>query len=261
SQVDRPPDEAVARCMNANCPAQLKEHVRHFASRRAMDIEGFGEQLVNQLVEAGHVRNVADVFCLGEETLTNLERVGTILARKVLANIEASKQQSLARLIYALGIRHVGEHVAEVLADHYGNMEALMSASEEDLVLVHEIGPEIARSVHFFFGQEKNRELVARLAEAGVRMKSDKAPRAGGVPLAGKTFVFTGKLERFKREDAEVLVKSLGGRAAGSVSAKTSYVVAGDDAGSKLEKARLLNVAVITEADFEEMVAPFRSGD
>lgn len=254
--VVRPEGEAVARCVNANCPAQLREHVRHFASRRAMDVEGFGEQLVNQLVDGGFVRNVADLYDVSLPTLLGLERVGAVLAEKLLRNVEASKKQPLYRLIFALGIRHVGEHVAEVLADHFGSLEELTNASVEALTVVHEIGPEIAQSVFDFFQEEKNRRLVERLAKAGLTTEGERT--AAATPFAGKTFVFTGKLERWTREDAEALVKRLGARAAGSVSAKTSYVVAGEEAGSKLDKAAKLGVPVISEADFEAMVDAYR---
>lgn len=258
-RIDRPPDEAVARCLNADCPAQLRETVRHYASRRAMDIEGFGDVLVDQLVERQMVRDVADIYGLDVSALCGLERVGQVLAEKILRNVEGSKGQILSRLIFALGIRHVGEHVAEVLALHYGSIEALMRASEDELRTVHEIGPEIARSVCAFFSEPRNRELVARLRAAGVRAASvgDASPAAvaGPKPFAGKTFVFTGTLARWVRDDAEALVKSLGGRAAGSVSAKTTYVVAGESAGSKLEKARALGVSIISEDDFDRLVA------
>lgn len=256
--IDRPPDEAVARCLNVDCPAQLRETIRHYASRRAMDIEGFGDVLVDQLVERGLVKDVADIYGLEVGTLCGLERVGQVLAEKILRNVEGSKAQPLARMVFALGIRHVGEHVAEVLAAHYGGIDPLMRATEDELKTVHEIGPEIARSVRAFFSEPRNRALVERLRAAGVRGAVEggfTAPAAGPKPLAGKTFVFTGTLEHWVRDDAEALVKRLGGRAAGSVSAKTTYVVAGESAGSKLEKARALGVCVISEAEFDALVA------
>ncbi|NDD27551.1 MAG: NAD-dependent DNA ligase LigA [Proteobacteria bacterium] len=261
-QIDRPPEEAVARCLNVDCPAQLRETVRHFASRRAMDIEGFGDVLVDQLVERRLVRDVADIYALDAAGLLGLERVGTVLAEKILRNIDASKAQPLHRFIFALGIRHVGEHVAEVLAEHFGGIDALIDASEEALCTVHEIGPEIARSVSRFFTEPRNRALVDRLRAAGVEGAREglrQAAAGAEKPFVGKTFVFTGALQRWVRDDAEALVKRLGGRAAGSVSSKTTCVVAGESAGSKLEKARSLGVAVISEAEFDEMVAPFRS--
>lgn len=260
SEVFRPEGEAVARCVNAECPAQVREHIRHFASRRAMDIEGMGDVLVDQLVDRKLVKDVADIYyALNVDVLCELERVGKKSAENLLRNIEGSKSQTLSRVVYALGIRHVGEHVGDVLAAHFRSMDALMAATEEDLTHVHEIGPEIAKSVAFFFQRDDNRDLIARLRDAGVNMQDDRPVTvAADQPFAGKTFVFTGKLQRWVREDAEELVKRLGGRASGSVSAKTDFVVAGEAAGSKLEKAEKLGVKVISEDDFDEMVAPWR---
>jgi DNA ligase (NAD+) len=265
TEVFREPDEAVARCMNVDCPAQLREHLRHFASRRAMDIEGFGEQLTNQLVDRQKVVDVADIYELELEQLLVLDRMGEVLGRKILRNIEASKTRPVHRLMHALGVRHVGEHIAEVLARRFRGLPALMDAGLEELTGVCEIGPEIARSVHFFFHQQKNRELVERLIALGLRVEEDAAEESGDGaaqsvrPFEGKTFVFTGKLVSRTREEGEALVKALGGRAASSVSAKTDYVVAGEAAGSKLDRARALQVAIISEQDFDQMVASLSS--
>lgn len=268
SEVFRSAEESVTRCVNVDCPAQVREHVRHFASRRAMDIEGLGEVLVNQLVDREMVREVVDLYELQVEQVRSLDRMGEVLAAKILRNIEASKDRPPHRLLFALGIRHVGEHVAETLVEHFGGLTRLLEAEEADLTAVRDIGPEIARSIHFWFRQEKNRELVRRLAAHGVQIDVAGAASASseGVstddgtperPLAGKAFVFTGKLVTRSREEAEALVKRLGARASSGVSARTDYLVAGEAAGSKLDKARSLQVKVISEAEFDALVAPY----
>ncbi len=254
AQVERPEGEVVARCINFACPAQVKARIQHFASRGGMDIEGLGTKLVEQLVEKGLVRSPADLYFLKKEQLVGLERMAEKSAENLLNALEASKDRPLARCIYALGIRHVGEHVAEVLAERFGSLEALMDASYEDLEATPEVGPVVARSVREFFEREDNRRAVARLREGGVKFPSVEPRAAADGKLAGKTFVFTGALSRFSRSEAEALVRQHGGRAASSVSTNTDFVVAGEKPGSKLAKAEKLGVKVISEDDFAKML-------
>ena len=257
SEVERPEGEVVARCINFACPAQVKGRIEHFASRHAMDIEGLGSKLVDQLVEKALVASPADLYFLGKEQLAELERMAEKSAENLLDALEASKHRSLARCIYALGIRHVGEHVAEVLAEDFGTIEALMEADYELLEATYEIGPIVARSVRDFFDTPDNLAAIARLREGGVQfppVEKREAPAEGESPFAGKTFVFTGKLQAFTRDEGEAMVKERGGRAASSVSKKTDYVVAGEKAGSKLAKAEKLGVAVLTEEAFQKMI-------
>ncbi|HEY3998414.1 MAG TPA: NAD-dependent DNA ligase LigA, partial [Candidatus Xenobia bacterium] len=249
SNVEREEGESASYCINTQCPAQVREHIQHFASRRAMDVDGFGDVLVDQLVSTGLVTTVADLYGLTIENLLGLERVGKILAEKLFANIEKSKSRPLSRVIFALGIRHVGQHVAEVLAGHYHDMEDLAKASAEDLEKVHEIGPEIATTVAHWFADEHNREVLDKLRQAGVTTTSEARP-AGGGRLTGKTLVVTGTLDSMSREEAEGRIKVEGGRASGSVSKKTDYVVCGRDAGTKADKARELGVPILDEAAF-----------
>src|SRR5271169_5602700 len=250
--VVRAEGEADHRCVNANCPAKLRESIRHSASRGVMNIEGMGDALVNQLVDAGLVKSVADIYDLTEEQLTNLERMGKKSAQNVLGEIQNSKKLPLERVIYGLGIRMVGERTAQFLAEHFGSMDALMAASEEELQAVNEIGPRVSQSIREFFDEPKNVTLVDRLRKAGLTFKGHKKQR--GTALEGKTFVLTGTLERYSRDEAKKLIEDFGGRVSGSVSKKTDYVVAGAEAGSKLDKARELGVAVIDEEQMEELV-------
>jgi len=255
SKVERPEGEVVARCINFACPAQVKARIEHFASRGGMDIEGLGTKLVEQLVEKGLVRSPADLYFLKKEQLVGLERMAEKSAENLLNALEASKDRPLARCIYALGIRHVGEHVAEVLAERFGSLEALMNASYEDLEATPEVGPVVARSVREFFDREDNRKAIARLREGGVKFPPvERRAAAGEGKLAGKTFVFTGALSRFSRSEAEALVRQHGGRAASSVSKNTDFVVAGEKPGSKLAKAERLGIKVISEDDFVKMI-------
>jgi DNA ligase (NAD+) len=253
SRIYKAEEEVAYRCVNASCPAKRRESLLHFAGRHAMDIDGLGEKVVEQLVEKGMVRDVADLYKLKLEELAGLERRAEKSAQNLLQEIEESKQNSLARLIYALGMRFVGERTGQLLAEHFGSLEKLMEASEEELAEVHEVGPKVAASIREFFSEAANRKLVARLREAGVNTREkQKAPRS--TKLAGKTFVFTGTLARRSREEAEALVASHGGKATGSVSRKTDYVVAGADPGSKLDKAKSLGVAILDEAGFENLL-------
>jgi DNA ligase (NAD+) len=236
-----------------SCPAQLKRGIAHFASKGALDIEGLGAKTVAALVDRGLVTGVADIYRLDAASLLELEGFADKSAANLIEAIESSKKKvALDRFLYALGIREVGEHVAAVLAARYGTLDAVMEATEKDLMTVHEVGPEVAKSVSSFFSEKKSRALVFGLVRLGLEVVP--ATRAEGPkPLAGRTFVFTGTLEGFSREEAERLVQSLGGRASSTVSAKTSYVVAGADAGSKLAKAEKLGVKVISEAEFRKL--------
>jgi len=239
-------------CVNVNCPAKLRESLLHFASRKVMNIEGVGEALVDQLLSAGLVRDVADLYSLREEDLLQLERMGKKSAQNVLGEIEASKGLGLERVIFGLGIRMVGERTAEFLAQHFGSMDALIQASEAELEEVDEVGPRIAASIRDFFSEEKNLRLVSRLRQAGLRLTGEKKVR--GTRLAGLTFVLTGTLPTYTREEAKKRIEAAGGTVSGSVSRKTSYVVAGADAGSKLEKAQALGVPVLEEAELLSML-------
>ena len=252
SHVRRIDGEAVHRCQNLSCPAQLKEGIRHFASKGAMDIEGLGEKLVDQLVEKALVKNVADFYSLTKAQLAGLERMAEKSAQNIIDALEASKHTDLSRLLYAFGIRFVGEHVSRVLAKEFKTFENLKKASKERLQSVYEIGPQVAESVYQFFNEEHNLETISRLLKSGVRIKKVESPAEN--KFSDQTFVFTGALQMFTRDDAERLVERLGGRAASSVSRNTSFVVVGENAGSKAQKARDLDVAVLTEAEFKKMV-------
>jgi len=251
--VVRAEGEADHRCVNANCPAKLRESIRHFASRGVMNIEGMGDALVNQFVETGLVKDVADIYDLTEDKLLKLERMGKKSAQNILDEIENSKNLPLERVIYGLGIRFVGERTAQFLAEAFGSTDALMNASEEDLQRVNEIGPRVSASIREFFDEPKNVALVERLREKGLTFKGRKKQRA--TTLAGKTFVLTGTLERHTRDEAKKLIEDAGGRVSGSVSKKTDYVVAGAEAGSKLDKARELGVKVIGEKEMGELIS------
>ncbi|MBI4208485.1 MAG: NAD-dependent DNA ligase LigA [Deltaproteobacteria bacterium] len=252
SEAERPEDEAISRCVNISCPAQVKERIRHYASRDALDIEGLGEKHVEQLYEEGFIKDIADIYELKEKKLVELDRMAEKSAQNLLDAIEKSKQAPFDRFLFALGIRHVGEHVARVLARRFSRIEELYDVTEEEFQKIREIGPEVANSIVHFFGQRENRKLMERLLKLGVELVSQKQAEKKGI--AGKTFVFTGSLNRWSRREAEELVESLGGHAASSVSKKTDYVVAGGEVGSKLEKAKKLGVQVLSEEDFSKLV-------
>lgn len=255
SPLHRDEDEVVWRCGNSSCPARLRRSLEHFASRGAMNIEGLGEALVDQLVTAGLVRDAADLYALTAAQLEALERMGRKSAANLLGEIERSKGNDVWRLLYGLGIRHVGERAAQVLARHFGSVETLAAQSPEALEAVPEIGPVLAASIVEWFSDEANRALVAKLAAAGVKMVGPvTATRVPEGPLAGRTFVLTGTLAAMSREEAAQRIEALGGRVSGSVSRKTGCVVAGAEPGSKLEKARQLGVPVIEEAEFLALI-------
>jgi DNA ligase (NAD+) len=259
SAIAKSEDEAVARCTGGLfCPAQRKQALLHFASRRAMDIEGLGDKLVEQLVDAGIVHTPADLYKLGIANLAELERMAEKSAANVVAGIDRSRDTTLARFIYALGIRNVGEVTAKDLARHFGSLDALMAADVEQLQEAPDVGPIVAESIARFFAERHNREVIEQLRAAGVHWKeSEGAARAGSPegPFAGKIVVLTGTLS-MPRDDAKALIEEAGGKITGSVSKKTDYVVAGAEAGSKLDKAQELGVPVLTEAQFLKMLDP-----
>lgn len=255
SAVVKEDNEAVARCSGGlYCAAQRKETLRHFASRRAMDIEGLGPKLIDQLVDAGLVRNAADLYQLGVEQLAGLERMAEKSADNLVKALDSSKQTSLQRFLFALGIRDVGEATAAALAAHFGTLEGLMEASVEALEEVPDVGPVVAGHVHAFFQESHNREVISALRRSGVRWPDVETHGAGDLPLAGKTFVLTGTLESMDRNAAQDRIRSLGGKASGSVSSKTDYVVAGSSAGSKLQKAEKLGITLLDERAFLKLI-------
>ncbi|MDW8320013.1 MAG: NAD-dependent DNA ligase LigA [Armatimonadota bacterium] len=250
--VEKNEGEAVARCVNLACPAQIVERIRHFTSRNAMNIEGFGDKWVQRLFEEGIIRDPADLYYLKKEDLLPLERMGEKLAENLLNSVERSKQVPLSRFIYALGIRQVGERAAQLLAEYLGSLDALMNATEQHLLQIPEIGPATAREIVEFFRREENRKVIRKMLDAGVTPIAERQKRSDA--FAGLTFVFTGALQHFTREEAEALVRELGGKASGSVSRQTSYVVVGESPGAKYQKALQLGVPVLTEEEFLKMV-------
>lgn len=253
SAAFRPEGEAISRCTNPSCPARLRESLLHFASRRAMNIEGLGEALVDQLLAKNLVRAIPDIYSLRFEDLADLERMGPKSAQNLLGEIEASKRRDLAALIFALGIRHVGERLARTLAGRFESLDALARATCDELTGIEDVGPTVAESIVFFFRQAENLELIRRLQEAGVNVRGRrKAP--GKRPLEGKSFVITGTLENFSREEARELIENLGGRVLSSISRQTDYLVVGESPGSKLEKARQLGITTLNEKEFLALV-------
>src|SRR6202522_943441 len=252
SEVVRDEGEADYRCVNADCPARLKESILHFASRKVMNIEGLGDALVTQLLERQMLTSLAGIYSLDEEQLLGLERIGKKTAQSLLAEIENSKKLPLNRVLFALGIRFVGERTAQLLAEAFGSMDALMAASVEELESVNEVGPRVAQAIQEFFAEEKNRQLVEKLRHAGLTFTAEKKRKSS--QLEGMTFVLTGTMADLTREEAKARIEAAGGRVSGSVSKKTSYVVAGEEAGSKLDKARELKVPVIEQAQLLELL-------
>jgi DNA ligase (NAD+) len=251
--VVREEGEAASRCINTNCSARLKESVLHFASRGVMNIDGLGDVLVDQLVDRGLVASVADIYGLTVEKLLTLERMGKKSAGNVIRNIDNSRKNPLPRVLNALGIRFVGERTAVFLAEAFGGLDAIANAGLDELQRAEEVGPKVAESLFRFFREPRNRELVDRLREAGLQFTYHATrPRHG--PLRGMTFVLTGTFRGMKREDAEHLIETAGGKVSGSVSKKTSYVVAGEDPGSKLAKAKELGIPVIDEEQLLDLI-------
>ncbi len=253
SKIVREEGEAASRCINANCPARLKESILHFASRGVMNIDGMGDALVDQLVDREIVHNIADIYDLKIEDLMNLDRMGVKSAGNVIRNIDKSRKNPLPRVLTALGIRFVGERTAVFLAQAFGSMDAIERATVDELQQAEEVGPKVAEAVVQFFSVPDNRELVDRLRKADLQFTYAYNRPKGG-PLSGSTFVLTGTLPNLSREEAKQLIEQAGGKVASAVSKKTSYVVAGEDAGSKLDKARQLNVRVITEGELQAML-------
>lgn len=251
--VTRLEGEVVARCLNANCPARLKETVRHFASRGVMDIDGMGEVLVEQLVDKGFVKSAADIYELKAETLADLERMGKKSAERIIAGIEKSRTQPLWRVIAGLGISFVGERTAQILANTFGDLPAIAQMSEEKLQTAEEVGPKVAGAIRKYFADERNLALLKRLGEAGLQFQQEIVVKPAG-RLDGINFVITGTLPTLSRDEAKAKIEEAGGKVTGSVSAKTSYLVAGEKAGSKLEKAQGLGVAVLDEAELMRML-------
>jgi len=254
SETFRPEGEAIARCINPSCPARLRESLLHFAARRAMDIEGLGEALVDQLLAKGLVASIPGLYALRFDDLAGLERMGPKSSKNLLDEIEKSKKHDAARLIFALGIRHVGEKLAQTLASRFSGIDELAAATLEELTAIEDVGPVVAESLVFFFGRPENRELLRQLKAAGLNFAAKKEAKSGPRPLAGKTFVLTGTLERFTRVEAAAAIEKLGGTVTDSVSGKTDYLVVGRDPGSKLAKAQKLHVRTLDEDAFAKLV-------
>jgi DNA ligase (NAD+) len=253
STIHRAEGEVAYRCVNAACPAKLKESLQHFAGRHAMNIDGLGEKIVDQLVEQKLVKDVADLYALKVDKVAELERMGEKSAQNLVDEIQASKKNPLSRLIFALGMRFVGERTGQLLAEHFSTLEDLEEAKQEELEQVPEVGPKVAEAVVEFFSEAANRKLVKGLRDAGVRPKAEKR-EVKSQKLAGKSFVFTGGLANRSREEVGELVQQHGGKVSGSVSKKTDYVVVGTDPGSKYDKAKELGVEVLTEGEFEKLL-------
>lgn len=251
--VVRQEGESASRCVNTNCPARLRESLLHFASRHVMDIDGMGDALVDQLLSKGYVASIADLYGINQEQLLSLERMGKKTAAKIIQNIESSKSQPLARVLNGLGIPFVGERTAQILASHFGSLDAIAAASLADLQEADEVGPKVAQAIRQFFDEQRNRELIERLRDAGLQFTAEKQKKTSG-PFTGKTFVLTGTLPTLSRDEAKQRIEAAGGKVSGSVSSKTHYVVAGEDAGSKLDKAKSLGVPVIDEAQLLGML-------
>jgi DNA ligase (NAD+) len=255
-ELERPEGEANYYCINHQCPAQVQGRMQYFVSRNAMDIEGLGYNIIDKFTELGYLHDVTDIYRLEEheEKLKKLEGFGEKSIDNILSSIEKSKERPFEKVLFAIGIRHVGDRTARILTKHFTNIEDLKNASKEDIESIHEIGPKIAESVYDFFRNEANLELVHKLRKAGLKFETSGKQKKGSIKFEGFTFVLTGTLENYKREEAKEIIESLGGKVSSSVSKKTDYVLAGEEAGSKLDKAKELGVKVIDEKEFEKMV-------
>ncbi len=252
-KVDRPEGEVVARCQNLNCPAQVKGRIEHFISKGCMDIDGFGTKLVDQLVEKGMVKNIADIYSLSPEKIAGLDRMAEKSAQNIIDAIQSSKNTTMARFVHALGIRNVGEHAAKVLEKYFsGDLDKLRKTGIEELTSIFEIGEIMAASIHEFFQDEDHQKIVDACLESGIKFQEVEVVQPS--EFTGKTFVFTGSLEKFSRKEAQVMVEKLGARASGSVSSKTDYLVAGPGAGSKLKKAEELEITILSENEFLDLI-------
>ncbi len=253
--IHRPDGEANHYCTNVMCPAQVQGRIEHFVARSAMDIEGLGYQIVEKFIQLGYLKDITDIYKLRskEKELKSLERFGAKSIDNILNSVERSKERPFDKVLYSIGIRHVGDRTAKILARQFKDIDNLINAKAEDIEKIHEVGPRIAESVYDFFHTKTNLQMIEKLRKAGLKFESEKSS-AGSNKFEGLTFVLTGTLEKYKREEAQEIIESLGGKASSSVSKKTSYVLAGSDAGSKLTKAKELGVKVITEDEFEKMV-------
>lgn len=260
SRLTRPEGEVRYYCPNASCPAQVRERIRHFASRDAMDIEGLGERIIDALVSNGLVRDASDLYRLRVEDLVPLERMGTRLATKLISAIDRSRSRPFERVLYALGIRHVGWVTAQALAEHFGSIDRIAGASVEELMQVPDVGPVVARAVRAFFDEANNRALVERLRAAGLQMEQAPSRALGKGPLAGLTVVLTGSLESMTRAEAQARLERLGARVTDAVSAKTHYLIVGKEPGSKLQKARALGVPILDEPAFLQLLKEAEAG-
>ena len=254
TRIFRPEGEAAWRCVNAACPAQLKERLKHFASRKAMDIDHMGPAVIDQLVESGRVKNFSDLYTLKQEEVVGLERLAEKSAKNLIDAIEKSKSAGLARLLFGLGVRHVGQRAASILAETFRSIKVLKETSFEDMESVMEIGPVIAESLKSFLDQEANMQDIENLSNSGVVVEDPEAARKEVGVLAGKQFVLTGTLSEFSRDEAKKKIESLGGRVTSAVSTKTDYIVAGKDAGSKLTKAKKIEITVLDEKEFQKLI-------
>ena len=259
TEVVRKEGEVVLRCPNRNCPAQIKETLRHFVSKGAMNIDGLGEKLITQLIDRGLAKDGADLYSLRYNDLLTLEKIADKSAQNLIQAIETSKRTSLAKFIYALGIRHVGEHVARIIADHFGDLERLSEATEDDLIAIDEVGPQIAESIVTYFSDESNKRYIERLIAAGMHVAAGPPPLE--TPIAGKSFVITGSLKTMKRQEAKELLVRKGGRLASSVSGSTDYLIVGESPGSKLKKAQDLNTTILSEDGFLNLIRSAHNGD
>lgn len=256
TKLEKPEDEIYYYCPNYNCPSQILGRIEHFVSRNAMEIEGLGTSIIQIFLDKGFLKNFADIYDLKKyrDEIIKMERFGVKSTENIIAAIENSKQKPFEKVLFALGIRHIGERTAKILSGHFGSIEKLMNATEEEIKSIYEIGPKIAQSVNIYFKDKKNTELISKLQKSGLKFETEKKQMNLNEKINQKTFVLTGTLEKYKREDAQKIIEDLGGRVSSSVSKKTDFVVAGSEAGSKLSKAQELGVKVLTEDEFEKLI-------